>query len=75
MFFLFRSSYSGLLDDDFNVVNIGAISGYTNEITAGLLCTMYYNIALTQEELSAASSMCFPNGESSEMFTYISSRD
>ena len=59
----FRSSYSGLLDDDYSTVNIGAIVGHSAELAGGVLCTMYFDVALTQEELSAAGSMCFPNGE------------
>ena len=57
-----RSSYSGLLDDEWDSVYLGALAGDSRELVAGLLCTMYFDTALSQEQMSAAFSMCFPNG-------------
>lgn len=61
---MIRASYTGLLDDDYDYVRLGSREADTRELTAGILCTMYFDVALTQEELSAAYSLCLPIGKS-----------
>ena len=59
----FRTSYSGLLDDDYDWVRVAAREGDSRELHGGIMCMMYFDAALSQEELSAAFSLCLPIGE------------
>ena len=58
-----RASYSGLLDDDYDWVRVAAREGDSRELHGGIMCMMYFDAALSQEELSAAFSLCLPIGE------------
>ena len=59
----FRSDYGGLLDDEWDQVFVGAKQGDNRELHAGLFCMMYFDEALTREQLSAVFSLCRTNGE------------
>ena len=58
-----RDSYTALLDDEWDQVYVGAVPGDQRELHASIFCNMYFDVALPREELSAAFSLCRPNGK------------
>ena len=57
-----RVAYSSELDDQHDEVSVGAVVGDDREFYGAVYCMMYFDVALTREQLSAATSICRTHG-------------
>ena len=57
-----RVSYSHLLNDNWDSVDVGAVVGDDRELHAGIYCMMYFDTPLSRGQISAAFKSCKTEG-------------